>query len=189
MGRLRYGMLVSLDGYARDASGSFDWATPDGPLHAYINEREGGIRTYVFGRSMWEAMRYWEDPPTEDLTAPEHHDFVAIWKATHRVVVSTTMTPPPEPRTELWDHLDLDRLATLVHESPTDVSIGGPTLAAHALQAGLVDEITAYVMPHLAGGGLTWLPDNLSTALVLQEQRAFDSGAVALTYDLTRSTS
>lgn len=189
MGRLRYGMLVSLDGYARDASGLFDWATPDNALHAYVNEREGGIRTYVFGRSMWEAMRYWENPPPEDLTAPEHHEFVAIWKETHKVIVSTTMKPPPEPRTELWDDLDLDRLAALVQESPTDVSIGGPTLAAHALKAGLVDEITAYVMPHLAGGGLKWLPDELTTGLQLVEQRAFDSGAVALIYDITRSAS
>lgn len=189
MGRLRYGMLVSLDGYARDAHGSFDWATPDQALHAYVNEREGGIRTYVFGRKMWEVMRYWEDPPAVDLTAPEHHEFAAIWTKTHKVIVSTTMDPLPEPRTELWNHLDLDRLATLVRENPTDVSIGGPTLAAHALRAGLVDEITAYVMPHVAGGGLTWLPEGLTTELVLREQRAFDSGAVALVYDVTRGES
>ena len=186
MGRLRYGMLVSLDGYARDASGSFDWAAPDDELHAYVNEREGGIRTYVFGRSLWETMRYWEDPPTSDLSAPEHHQFAAIWKQTDKVIVSTTMDPPPEPRTELWDHLDLARL---VRESPTDVSIGGPTLAAHALKAGLVDEITAYVMPHLAGGGLPWLPEGFESTLALREQRAFDSGAVALVYDVTRSES
>lgn len=189
MGRLRYGMLVSLDGYARDASGSFDWATPDDELHAYVNEREGGIRTYVFGRGMWETMRYWEDPPATDLTAPEHHEFRAIWKQTDKVVVSTTMEAPSEPRTELWDHLDLDRLATLVRGCPTDVSIGGPTLAAPALKAGLVDEITAYVMPHVAGGGLRWLPEGFTNGLELREQRTFDSGAVAVVYDVggTRS--
>ncbi|MFC7489732.1 MULTISPECIES: dihydrofolate reductase family protein [unclassified Knoellia] len=188
MGRLRYGMLVSLDGYARDAAGSFDWAAPDDELHAYVNEREGGIRTYVFGRGMWETMRYWENPPAVDLTAPEHDEFVAIWKQTDKVIVSTTMDPPSEPRTELWAHLDLPRLATLVGESPTDVSIGGPTLAAHALQAGLVDEITAYVMPHVAGGGLRWLPGGFTSRLELREHRAFDSGAVAVVYDVERTT-
>ncbi|WP_353952881.1 dihydrofolate reductase family protein [Knoellia sp. S7-12] len=187
MGRLRYGMLVSLDGYAKDASGSFDWAAPDDALHAYVNEREGDVRTYVFGRGMWETMRYWENPPSSGLTAPEHEEFAAIWKQADKIIVSTTMAPPQEPRTEFWDHLDLNRLATLVQEAPTDVSIGGPTLAAHALKAGLVDEITAYVMPHLAGGGLPWLPEGFTSALELREQRAFDSGAVALVYDVTRS--
>ena len=189
MGRLRYGMLVSLDGYARDASGSFAWARPDDELHAWVNARERDVRTFVYGRGMWETMRYWEDPPTSDLSAPEHHEFAALWRETDKVVVSSTMDPPPEPRTELWPALDLDRLVALVRESPTDVSIGGPSLAAQALRAGLVDEITAYVMPHVAGGGLPWLPHDVTIPLVLREQRAFRSGAVTLTYDVERATS
>lgn len=155
MGRLRYGMLVSLDGYASDTSGSFDWA----------------------------------QPCDEPDAAPEHRDFASMWRAADKVIVSSTMTAPLEPRTELWDHLDLDRLATLVHESPTDVSIGGPTLAAQALKAGLVDEVTAYLMPHLAGGGLPWLPQGINGSLALREHRNFEGGAVALTYDIHRSTS
>lgn len=132
-------------------------------------------------------MRYWQSPPPGDLTAPEHDEFAAIWQETDKVIVSTTLGPPAEPRTELWDTLDLDRLATLVRDAPTDVSIGGPTLAAHALKAGLVDEITAYVMPHVAGGGLRWLPDGFTSSLALREQRTFEGGAVALVYDVTKA--
>lgn len=184
MGRLRYGMILSLDGYARDASGSFAWARPDHDLHTFVNEKEREVRTFVYGRGMWETMRYWQNPPPGDLTAPEHDEFAGIWQEADKVIVSTTLDPPAEPRTELWNTLDLGRLASLIQESPTDVSIGGPTLAAHALKAGLVDEITAYVMPHVAGGGLPWLPVGFTSGLVLREQRAFDSGAVALVYDL-----
>lgn len=184
MGRLRYGMMVSLDGYARDASGSFAWGRPDHDLHTYVNEKERDVRTLVYGRGLWETMRYWQDPPPGDLTAPEHDEFAAIWQETDKVIVSTTLDPPTEPRTELWDALDLDRLAALVRDAATDVSIGGPTLAAHALKAGLVDEITAYVMPHIAGGGLPWLPHGFTSSLELREQQAFDSGAVALIYDV-----
>lgn len=186
MGRLRYGMMVSLDGYARDASGSFDWARPDDDLHAFVNDHERDVRTVVYGRGLWETMRYWQDPPVDELTADVHREFAALWQETDKVVVSTTMAPPSEPRTELWPTLDLDRLATLVRESPTDVSIGGPTLTAHALLAGLVDEVTAYVMPHVAGGGLPWLPAGLSTGLELREQRVFGGGAVALVYDVPK---
>ncbi|WP_404381047.1 dihydrofolate reductase family protein [Knoellia locipacati] len=187
MGRLRYGMLVSLDGYARDASGSFHWATPDDDLHGFVNEQERDVGTVVYGRGMWETMRWWQDSPADDEpAAPVHREFAAQWRQTDKVVVSTTLEPPAEPRTELWPTLDLDRLATLVRESPTDVSIGGPTLAAHALRAGLVDEVTAYVMPHVAGGGLPWLPEGYTTGLTLREQRTFGGGAVALVYDVLK---
>lgn len=69
MGRLRYGMIVSLDGYARDAAGSFAWARPSDELHAFVNDQEREVRTFVYGRGMWETMRYWQDPPTSDLSA------------------------------------------------------------------------------------------------------------------------
>ena len=112
MGRLRYGMLVSLDGYARDASGSFDWATPDDELHGYVNDQERDVGTLVYGRGMWETMRWWQDSPADDEpgAAREHHDFAAMWREADKVVVSTTLDPPAEPRTELWPTLDLDRL-------------------------------------------------------------------------------
>lgn len=186
MGRLHYEMLVSLDGYARDASGSFDWAAPDDVLHGWVNERSRAVGTHVMGRGMWETMRFWEDPPTDELE-PVHREFAELWQKCDKVIVSTTMDAPTEPRTTLWRDLDLDRLAALVQESATDVSIGGPTLAAEALRAGLVDEVTAYVMPHLAGGGLRWLPEGAEGGLTLREQRAFDSGAVALVYDVVAS--
>ncbi|MEO6019815.1 MAG: dihydrofolate reductase family protein [Knoellia sp.] len=187
MGRLRYGMLVSLDGYARDAAGSFAWAAPDAELHAFVNAHEQDVKTLVYGRGLWETMRYWQDPPAHKDPSPVHDEFAALWQEADKIVVSATMAPPAEARTELWHELDLDRLATLVRESPTDVSIGGPTLAAHALTGGLVAEITAYVMPHVAGGGLRWLPEGFTSRLELREQRAFDSGAVALTYDVSTS--
>lgn len=189
MGRLRYGMLVSLDGYARDATGSFAWAEPDDVLHGWVNERESGTGTCVYGRAMWEVMRWWQDPPAEVMDSPVHREFTEQWQACDKVVVSTTLEEPTEPRTTLWRELDLERLATLVRESPTDVGISGPTLAAHALRAGLVDEVTAYVVPHLAGGGLRWLPEGAEGELRLREQRAFDSGAVALVYDVVREVS
>ncbi|EAQ00130.1 hypothetical protein JNB_08164 [Janibacter sp. HTCC2649] len=189
MGRLRYGVIISLDGYARDASGSFAWARPDHDLHSFINEKERDVRTYIYGRGLWETMRYWQNPPRGEVNAPEHDEFATIWQGADKVIVSTTLEPPTEPRTQLWDTLDVDRLAALVGDASTDVSIGGPTLAADALRAGLVDEITAYVMPHVAGGGLPWLPDGFTSELTLREQRTFGSGAVALVYDVTRSAS
>lgn len=186
MGRLRYEMLVSLDGFVRDASGSFDWAEPDPELHAWINEHERGVGTTVYGRGMWEMMRYWEDPPEADLTEPEYRDFTDEWRAQDKIIISSTLEAPSAPRTRLWRDLDLARLATLVRESATDVSISGPTLAAQALRAGLVDDLGAYVMPHVAGGGLPFLPAGFTADLELRESRSFASGAVTLLHSIRR---
>lgn len=188
MGRLRYGMMTSLDGFIRDASGSTAWMIADEELHAFTSEQDRTVGTRVYGRRLWETMRYWQSPPEEDLVAPEVREFARTWQDTDKVVVSSTLAPPSEPRTELWDDLDLDRLAALVRESDLDVEIGGPTLAAHALEAGLVDELTAYVMPHLAGGGTPWLPAGFSSGLALRRQHTFASGALALVYDVVRDS-
>ena len=182
MGRLRYAMIVSLDGYAHDASGSFEWAAPGLDLHAWVNERERDLRTQVMGRRMWEVMRWWDETPLSEFTEPVLREFAELWAECDKVVVSRTLQSVDTPRTTLWHDLDLGRLSDLVLESPHDVSIAGPTLAGHALRAGLVEEVTAYVVPHLAGGGLRWLPEGFSGGLTLREHRAFDDGAVALTY-------
>ena len=53
---------VSLD-YAdtsRTSTGGFDWAAPDEEVHAYVNDLERPIGTYLYGRRMYETMQYWE---------------------------------------------------------------------------------------------------------------------------------
>jgi hypothetical protein len=63
MGRLLYSVSASLDGYTADAAGSFDWAAPTDDVHAFINERERAVGTYLFGRRMYETMRAWDALP------------------------------------------------------------------------------------------------------------------------------
>lgn len=179
---LRYEMNVSLDGYVRDADGRFDWSAPCDELHRWWTGRERSAGTVVYGRAMWDTMRYWQDPPTEDVAAKVHREFRDVWRGQHKIVVSATLTPPLEPNTELWPDLDLDRLAALVQDSDSDVSISGPTLASDALRAEMVDEIVAVVVPHVAGGGLRFLPNGYGARLRLQEVRRFPGGAVALSY-------
>ena len=60
MARLRYSAIASLDGYTVDASGSFDWAAPDEEVHAFVNDLERPVGTYLYGRRMYETMRVWQ---------------------------------------------------------------------------------------------------------------------------------
>jgi dihydrofolate reductase len=63
MGRLVYTSLTSLDGYTVDSNGNFDWAAPDREVHAFINDLERPVGTYLLGRRMYEVMRVWETDP------------------------------------------------------------------------------------------------------------------------------
>ncbi|HET6189540.1 MAG TPA: dihydrofolate reductase family protein [Trebonia sp.] len=60
MARLIYSAIMSLDGYIADADGNFDWAAPDEEVHAFVNDLERSVGTYLYGRRMYETMRYWE---------------------------------------------------------------------------------------------------------------------------------
>ena len=60
MGKLIYGTITSLDGYVADKDGNFDWAAPDEEVHTFVNDLQRSIGTYLYGRRMYEVMRYWE---------------------------------------------------------------------------------------------------------------------------------
>ena len=63
MAKLIYSVLGSLDGYFEDADGRFDWAAPDEEVHAFVNDLERPIGTYLCGRRMYETMVFWETGP------------------------------------------------------------------------------------------------------------------------------
>jgi dihydrofolate reductase len=63
MARLIYSMIASLDGYVADEDGNFDWAAPEEEVHAFVNDLERPIGTYLYGRRMYETMVYWETAP------------------------------------------------------------------------------------------------------------------------------
>ena len=60
MAKLVYSVITSLDGYVEDEQGDFDWAAPDEEVHAFVNDLERGIGTYLYGRRMYETMVFWE---------------------------------------------------------------------------------------------------------------------------------
>ncbi|GAA4838377.1 dihydrofolate reductase family protein [Luteimicrobium xylanilyticum] len=194
MARLRYLMLTSLDGYAVDAGGRFDWAMPDEELHAAVNDASRDVGTYLYGRRMYETMAAWQ------TMAPEHpapgdpveesaavRDFARLWRAADKIVFSTTLDDVATPRTDLVDRFDPDEVRALVETAGSDVAVGGPTLAAAAFAAGLVDAVTLCVFPVSVGGGLPALPPDQRVDLRLTGVRRFASGVVQLDHDVVRA--
>ena len=79
MAKLVYSSICSLDGYVADESGSFGWARPDEEVHAFVNELERPIGTYLYGRRMYETMVYWETDGAEEDQPAVVRDFAAIY--------------------------------------------------------------------------------------------------------------
>jgi dihydrofolate reductase len=178
---LVFSALASVDGYTVDTSGSFDWAAPDEEVHAAVNDRERGIGTYLYGRRMFETMRVWQEMGGDG--APEViRDYADIWRSADKIVYSSSLTGVTTPRTTVEPVFDPAAVRALVEAAPGDVSVGGPTLAAEAFRAGLVDVVELYLVPVSVGGGLPALPTDLRLDLELIEERAFRSGTVLLRY-------
>src|SRR6201990_2770867 len=122
MAKLIYSAIASLDGYVEDASGEFDWAAPDDEVHAFVNELERPIGTYLYGRRMYETMVYWE---TDDDEAAVARDYAAIWRAAEKVVYSRTLPAVSSERTRIEREFDATAVRRLKETSGSDISIGG----------------------------------------------------------------
>jgi dihydrofolate reductase len=186
VGKLIYSGLISLDGYLTDADGDFDWAAPDPEVHAAVNELERTIGTYLYGRRMYEVMRFWETGPAEPDASPVERDYAQVWRRAGKVVFSRSLAAVTTTRTRLEREFDADLVRELTRTSDADLSIGGAGIAAPALRVGLVDEVRMILNPVLVGGGTRFLPDGIRLDLTLLEERRFPGGGVLLRYAVRR---
>ncbi len=182
-GPLIFAAHCSLDGYFQDEHGKFDFTVPTPEIHAFINDGEREIGTYLYGRKLYETMAIWE---TLDLTdqSPEMRDYALIWRAADKIIFSRTLERVWTPRTRLERAFDPEAVAELKARSETPLEIGGPELAAGAFRAGLVDEIRLWFSPVIVGGGRRALPDGLTQKLELIEHRRFDDGTILVRYSV-----
>jgi dihydrofolate reductase len=180
MAKLTYTAIASLDGYTADVDGRFDFAMPDEALHAHVNALSRGIGTAIYGRRMYEVLAVWETMPTGPDEPEVINEYAELWRGMDKVVVSTTLTEASTARTRIASRFDADEVRRIVADADRNVDIGGPTLAAEAFRAGLVDEVHLYLHPVLVGGGLRALPDGVRLDLELVSEHRFDSGAVYL---------
>ena len=182
MVKLIYAAVASLDGYIEDAEGKFDWAEPDEEVHRFVNDLERPVGTYLYGRRMYETMAYWERPPNLAAQPTFVQDFAAIWQAADKIVYSRTLQSAASARTRIERELDPKAVRQLKATADRDLTVGGPELAAQAIEAGLVDEYQLFLVPVLVGSGKRSLPDGVRVDLELVSERRFGSGTVYLHY-------
>jgi dihydrofolate reductase len=179
---LIYSAITSLDGYVADEEGNFDWAAPDDEVHAFVNDLERPIGTYLYGRRMYEVMRYWETAHTVADQPSTVRDYAELWRAADKVVYSKTLQEATTARTRIERDVDPQAIREMKATADRDLSVGGPGLAARAIEAGLVDEFLRFVAPIVVGGGTRWLPEGVRIELELGDERRFGGGVVFLRY-------
>jgi dihydrofolate reductase len=126
MARLIYSAIMSLDGYTADADGRIEWAAPDEEVHAFVNELERPVGAYLYGRRMYETMRYWETAHTLADQSPASLDFARIWQAADKIVYSTTLQSADTARTRVERDFDPDQVRKLKEAASRDLTVGGP---------------------------------------------------------------
>ena len=182
MAHLIYSAITSLDGYVADKDGNFDWAAPDEEVHAFVNDLERRIGTYLYGRRMYDVMRFWETAATGSDQPSVVKDYARIWQAADKIVYSKTLAVASTARSRIERDFDPEPVRQMKATTERDISVGGPDLAAQAFKAGLVDELHLFLVPIAVGGGKPALPDHVRVKLELLDECRFGSGVVHLHY-------
>lgn len=183
MRKLAYSMLVSLDGYVAGPDGSIDFALPDEELHRAANDQMREAEVELYGRRMWEVMAAHWPTADQDPDIPEQErEFALLWQEIEKVVFSHTLGGVEHGARLVRDD-PVAEIRKLKEQDGGPLAISGPTLAAEAIRAGLVDEYHLFVHPVILGGGLPYLPPlEGKLELELGDERRFSSGVTYLRY-------
>ncbi|OLT47872.1 deaminase [Saccharomonospora sp. CUA-673] len=187
MRRLTFGMNTSLDGYVTAPGGDLTWSVPSDELFQWWSDRVAATELALYGRKLWETMSsHW---PTADQlpdATPAEVEFSGRWREMPKVVFSSTLEQVG------WNArlVTGDAVAEITRLKAGDggpMDVGGATLAAAAMRAGLIDEYVVVTHPVLVGGGtpfFTALDSHIALRLV--ETRTFPDGVALNRYETAR---
>jgi len=182
MRKLIYSMGVSLDGFIAGPDVEIDWSAPDEELHRFHNQQARETGAHLYGRRLYDVMRYWETAD-EQPSAPEHVlEFARIWKDTPKVVFSKTLEEV-EDNARLVTDGAVEEVTRLKEQPGKDLAVGGAGLASTFMKLGLIDEYRLFVSPVVLGRGTPYFPAlNERINLELVETMTFGSRVVYLRY-------
>jgi dihydrofolate reductase len=150
MGKLIFGMMQSLDGYVAGAVNGPQLPPPGDQLHRHFNDHVRAVSGIVYGRRIYEIMRYWdEDRPDWDAT---EHDFAAAWRTKPKWVLSRTLESVGPNATLVRDDAGAF-VRGLKAKLDGEIDVAGPELAGSLTALGLIDEYRLYFRPFVLGRG------------------------------------
>ena len=163
-GHIFYGFAVSVDGYIANAQGDIGLPVPEEALHRHFNEMQERTALNLYGRNMYQVMKYWDDLPAE---SPEFaQEFARAWQRTPKVVFSTTLDSVGPNARLVKEKADVEHtVRQLKAETNGQIEVNGAGLAASLIRLGLVDEFRLYLMPVVLGGGKLYFEAGLQLEL------------------------
>ena len=186
MRSLTFAMNASLDGYTAAPGDDLGWSVPSDELFQWWSDRVGATGLALYGRRLWEGMSsHWPTADQQPGATPAHVEYARRWRAMPKVVFSSTTSAVEGARLVTGDAVtEITRLKAL-DGGPMDV--GGATLAAAAMRAGLIEEYAIVTHPVLVGGGTPFFTalDNWVN-LNLVETRTFPNGLLLTRYETRR---
>lgn len=187
MQKLIYGMNLSLDGYIAAADGDINWGSSSDELFQWWLDEELEIDQFLYGRKLWEVMSaHWPTGDQQPDATPAQIQFARNWRDTPKVVFSSTIDEV-DWNTRLVTGDAIAEITRLKAEDDGRMRVGGATLAAAAMRAGLIDEYEIVTHPVLVGGGMPFYAQLDSRVnLNLVEARTFPGGVVLTRYETRR---
>jgi dihydrofolate reductase len=177
MGKLVFGMMQSLDGYVAGPPGGPELPPPGERLHRHFNDHVRELAGMIYGRRIYEIMRYWEDDRPE--WGAVERDFAAAWLPKPKWVVSRTLKSVGPNATLVND--DLGKFVrTLRSNLDGEIDVAGPELAGSLTALGLIDEYRLYFRPFILGGGKPYFAGARPPLRLLSTERVSED-AVKLT--------
>lgn len=164
-GHIFYSLAVSVDGYIASAQGGdIGLPVPEEALHRHFNEVQERTALNLYGRNMYEVMRYWDSPPAEGADFEE--EYARAWRETPKVVFSTTLESVGPNARLVRERAEVKRtVRRLKAETDGEIEVNGAGLAASLIRWGLVDEFRLYMMPVVLGGGKPYFEAGLQLEL------------------------
>jgi dihydrofolate reductase len=178
MAKIIFGMNVSLDGYV-----DHEAFAPDPTLFRHFIEQARGLTGSVYGRRLYEIMRYWDqDDWNQDDPArtPELREFAMAWRRQRKWVVSRSLTSVGPNATLVADDVEA-AIRKLKDELAGEIEVGGPNLARSLTELGLIDEYLLYLHPVVLGRGTPFFAAARPPLRLVASERIGES-AIRLTY-------
>lgn len=180
MGHVVFAMNTSVDGYiAGPSGGPDDMPAPGDELHRHFNDLQRSAALCLYGRELYTVMQYW-DTDDPDWNAVQE-EFAAAWRATPKVVVSTTLSEVGPNATLVSEDVDTE-LRRVVSATDGDIDVGGPTLAATLTRLGLIDEYRIYQRPVVLRDGKSFFHAGTPIDLSLLDVEMLPDDTVLLRY-------
>jgi len=178
MAKLVFGMMQSLDGFVAGATGGPQLPPPGDQLGRHFSDHVRGLAGMVYGRRMYEVMRYWDhDQPDWDAG---DRDFARIWREKPKWVASRTLEDVGPNATLIRDDASVF-VRKLKDEMSGEIDVAGPELAGSLTASGLIDEYRLYFRPFVLGDGKPYFAGPVPALRLVGADRVGED-AVRLTY-------